>query len=71
MSIEIESAFPHATQQYAHGLTKLETFTKAAMQGFCANGHDHVVQLSYGSIAQRSFDTAKATLALLEQERGK
>lgn len=70
-------ALPHPNADYAKGLTKLEAFTMAAMQGLCANAH--IWNNAYHNdididtwIAVRSLQIAKDTLLELEkQPKGK
>jgi hypothetical protein len=49
------------------GLTKLEAFTMAAMQGLCANPNSWDV--SNETIASASVNLAKATLEALEKAK--
>lgn len=51
------------------GLTKLEAFTMAAMQGFCSQT-SMTVPLCSESFAQRAVGLAKSVLDALAKEQG-
>lgn len=67
-------ALPHPDADYAKGLTKLEAFTMAAMQGLCANAHiwknayDNDIDIDCW-ISVRSSEIARATLSELSKHQ--
>jgi len=61
-----------ATLEYFAGLTKLEAFTMAAMQGLCASGNE-VYQVNGGYVSGDSLGVdavriAKATIQALNEQ---
>ena len=50
------------------GMTKLEAFTMAAMQGICANPTTTSNQETITYVADLAVEQARATLAALERE---
>lgn len=67
-------ALPHTDADYVKGLTKLEAFTMAAMQGLCANAriwknsYDDDIDIDYW-ISVRSSQIASATLLELSKRQ--
>lgn len=58
------------------GLTKLERFTMAAMQGYCANAYftevistDNGIANGYDAIARAAYLAARATLSKLSKHQ--
>lgn len=61
------SAYPYVTDsEYATGLSKLEAFTMAAMQGISANNYN---DMSIGEIADQAIILAEATLRRLSKQQ--
>lgn len=53
------------------GLTKLEIFTLAAMQGICSLSEYHSPHVKHSDLGFDAVQIDKATLAALEQEQEK
>lgn len=49
------------------GVTKLEAFTMAALQGLCANTHEFMMGKGSQGIALTAIEVAEAALAELEK----
>lgn len=78
MKNENKPAYPIAVSERTDtsfmepGLSKLEAFTMAAMQGICANHYytyESPIDSHAGGVASTALAQAKATLKLLEDEK--
>lgn len=60
----------HATSNYSHfqGMTKLEEFTKAAMQGLCAGIEPGITDADIKNISSAAVLIAKATIEQLNKQ---
>lgn len=75
MKNENKLAYPHAcaneqSHSIENGMTMLEAFTMAAMQGLCAGVSGEVAVMDGGeNLGQLAFNIAKATLSALETKQ--